>query len=72
MFDVIVTGFLIDVLQFAVVVAATWGFLRALDYSIDVRFYGIYRKIAEDSFALAVYHGLRFIAVAFLFGSVAG
>lgn len=72
MLEVVITGTLIDIIQFLVTGGAVWGALRFLDKSSGNKFKDAYNKIKEDSFALAAYHGLRIIAAAVLFGAIVG
>lgn len=72
MFEVVMMGFLIDVIQFISVGFLSWAGLKFLDDSLKVKFRDAYAKMSENPIALALYHGLRLIAVVYLFGTVAG
>lgn len=72
MIEVLFTGLILDVIQFLLAGGAVWGSIRFLDRTSGNRFTNAYSKILTDPFALAVYHGLRLLAAAILFGAVVG
>lgn len=72
MIEVLLTGIALDVVQFILAGLAVWGSLRILDRTSGNKFRDAYNKIKSDPFSLAVYHGLRLLAAAILFGAVIG
>lgn len=64
-----VTSFLVQFIYLLVTVAAVVGLLRWFDKAAGISFKkDVWDKIDKDPRALALYHGLRFLAVCYVAG----
>lgn len=73
MTDFAAISFIVSLIYFATTIAVARAMLWWFDRTLEIKFKAdVWSKIHEDPLALAVYHGLRILAVLYLAASFVG
>ena len=65
--EILLIGFLMDLLKGGVAIAAIWGILRLADKAMGLDFNNKIQNL--DSIGFGIYSGSRWIAMAYLIGA---